>query len=289
MLVRRTSTRTTGAMLEVEIPAGNGVGTARAIARAYSAFAEGGAELGITPETFARLTAPPAIGASRRTRCWACRAASRWASCDRGREVSFGSSRRAFGTPGAGGSFALRRSRRAARLRLRDEQDGLLPGRRSAREGIARCRASLSPGAIRLKPRGSAGAGCNSHECATSLGLEELALHEVASLGAGHGRVCRFSIRSRCKLLTLGPRAKRQCRRAFLFSADSREPPLMRSDRLADEFRRERVTMPATKKPASRGGKTAHKRQATGEPARSRASTSRWTQPRMPLPHSETT
>jgi CubicO group peptidase (beta-lactamase class C family) len=35
--------------LEIEIPAGNGVGTARAIARAYSAFAEGGAELGITP------------------------------------------------------------------------------------------------------------------------------------------------------------------------------------------------------------------------------------------------
>ena len=47
--------------LEVEVPAGNGVGTARAIARAYSAFAEGGAELGITPETFARVTAPPAV------------------------------------------------------------------------------------------------------------------------------------------------------------------------------------------------------------------------------------
>ena len=30
--------------LEVELPAGNGVGTARAIARAYSAFAEGGDE-----------------------------------------------------------------------------------------------------------------------------------------------------------------------------------------------------------------------------------------------------
>src|SRR5687767_3181973 len=46
---------------EVEVPAGNGVGTARAIARAYSAFAEGGAELGITPETFARVTAPPDV------------------------------------------------------------------------------------------------------------------------------------------------------------------------------------------------------------------------------------
>jgi len=46
--------------LEIELPAGNGVGTARAIALAYSAFAEGGTALGITPETFARVTAPPA-------------------------------------------------------------------------------------------------------------------------------------------------------------------------------------------------------------------------------------
>ena len=45
-------------LLEIEIPAGNGVGTARAIARAYSAFAEGGGRsLGITPATLASLTA----------------------------------------------------------------------------------------------------------------------------------------------------------------------------------------------------------------------------------------
>jgi hypothetical protein len=43
---------------KVELPSGNGVGTARAIARAYSAFAEGGGELGITLKTFNRLTAP---------------------------------------------------------------------------------------------------------------------------------------------------------------------------------------------------------------------------------------
>ena len=47
--------------LEVEVPAGNGVGTARAIARAYSCFAEGGADLGITPETFAQISAPPVV------------------------------------------------------------------------------------------------------------------------------------------------------------------------------------------------------------------------------------
>ena len=45
------------AYLAVEVPAGNGVGTARAIARAYSAFAEGGSELGITPQTYARVVA----------------------------------------------------------------------------------------------------------------------------------------------------------------------------------------------------------------------------------------
>jgi CubicO group peptidase (beta-lactamase class C family) len=92
--------------LEVELPAGNGVGTARALARAYSAFAEGGAELGITPVTFGRLTAPPvmpgdldvvlgvpsyfALGFLRP-----------------GPTVSFGSDDRAFGAPGAGGSFAF--------------------------------------------------------------------------------------------------------------------------------------------------------------------------------------
>ncbi|MGH7551423.1 MAG: hypothetical protein ACREMQ_00170 [Longimicrobiales bacterium] len=47
--------------LEIELPAGNGVGTARAMAGAYSSFAEGGAEIGITPQTFARVTAPPEV------------------------------------------------------------------------------------------------------------------------------------------------------------------------------------------------------------------------------------
>jgi CubicO group peptidase (beta-lactamase class C family) len=92
--------------LEFELPAGNGVGTARSIARAYSAFAEGGAEIGITPETFARVTALPTptrfkdvvLGAP---------------SCfflgflRPGPTVWFGSSPRPFGAPGAGGSFAF--------------------------------------------------------------------------------------------------------------------------------------------------------------------------------------
>jgi CubicO group peptidase (beta-lactamase class C family) len=92
--------------LEVELPAGNGVGTARAIARLYSAFAEGGAELGVGPDTMARLTAPPG---SARTKdvvlgvpCYFSLGFLR-----PGPDVEFGSSPRAFGAPGAGGSFAF--------------------------------------------------------------------------------------------------------------------------------------------------------------------------------------
>jgi CubicO group peptidase (beta-lactamase class C family) len=42
----------------LEIPAGGGVGTARAIARAYSVFATGGKELALRSETLQQLTAP---------------------------------------------------------------------------------------------------------------------------------------------------------------------------------------------------------------------------------------
>jgi CubicO group peptidase (beta-lactamase class C family) len=92
--------------LEVELPAGNGVGTARAIARAYSAFAEGGAELGIDEETFASIVAPPS---------WAhpmdevlgvpCSFSLGFLRPAPGFE--FGSGPRSFGAPGAGGSFGF--------------------------------------------------------------------------------------------------------------------------------------------------------------------------------------
>jgi CubicO group peptidase (beta-lactamase class C family) len=92
--------------LEVEIPAGNGVGTARAIARAYSAFVEGGAELGITPQTLAMLTASPRADGSR-DEVMGVPSFFSLGFLRPGPEVSFGSSQRAFGTPGAGGSFAF--------------------------------------------------------------------------------------------------------------------------------------------------------------------------------------
>ena len=43
---------------ELEIPSGGGVGTARAIAKAYGVFATDGHELGLRPETLAALRAP---------------------------------------------------------------------------------------------------------------------------------------------------------------------------------------------------------------------------------------
>lgn len=93
-------------LFEVELPAGNGVGTARSIARAYSAFAEGGAELGITPETMARITAPPDV-----THPWdevlGVRTYFALGFLRPGPGYSFGSSPRDFGAPGAGGSFAF--------------------------------------------------------------------------------------------------------------------------------------------------------------------------------------
>jgi CubicO group peptidase (beta-lactamase class C family) len=94
------------AWLEVEVPAGNGVGTARAIARAYSAFAEGGTELGITPETLANLMAPHDV---ERDRDEVMGTAS-WLSLGflkPGPQLTFGTSQSAFGTPGAGGSFGF--------------------------------------------------------------------------------------------------------------------------------------------------------------------------------------
>lgn len=91
---------------EIEVPAGNGVGTARSLARLYSVFAEGGSELGVGPETIALLTAPPATKNARDV----VMGVPTWYSLGfirPGPDVEFGCSERAFGTPGAGGSFAF--------------------------------------------------------------------------------------------------------------------------------------------------------------------------------------
>jgi len=92
--------------LEVEVPAGNGVGTARALARLYSVFAEGGAELGVGPGTIAALTSTPTMDGVRDL-IMGVPASYALGFLRPGRAGIFGTSPRAFGTPGAGGSFAF--------------------------------------------------------------------------------------------------------------------------------------------------------------------------------------
>jgi CubicO group peptidase (beta-lactamase class C family) len=92
--------------LEVEVPAGNGVGTARAIARLYSVFAEGGAELGVGADTMASLTAPPRVRRSKDV-VMGVPAYYSLGFLRPGPDLAFGWSPRSFGTPGAGGSFGF--------------------------------------------------------------------------------------------------------------------------------------------------------------------------------------
>jgi CubicO group peptidase (beta-lactamase class C family) len=92
----------------VEMPAAGGYGQVRAIARAYAAFAEGGAGLGLSPTTFEALTAPP-VPPEQGWRDLVLRsevAFSLGFHRPHGR-LQFGSTPRAFGTPGLGGSIGF--------------------------------------------------------------------------------------------------------------------------------------------------------------------------------------
>ncbi|MDQ3936920.1 MAG: beta-lactamase family protein [Actinomycetota bacterium] len=92
----------------IEVPAGGALGTARSVARAYMAFAADPPELALSPDTMAELTAPPRPPA----RGWHDEVLKVDTAFSLGfarpyGEMVFGSSRRAFGHPGAGGSFAF--------------------------------------------------------------------------------------------------------------------------------------------------------------------------------------
>jgi CubicO group peptidase (beta-lactamase class C family) len=92
----------------VELPSGNGLGTARAIARVYGAFAAGGAELGVGRATLDELEAPPrtppagdldeVLGVDARYGLGFAKPSPL---------PEWGSSQRAYGMFGAGGSFAF--------------------------------------------------------------------------------------------------------------------------------------------------------------------------------------
>jgi CubicO group peptidase (beta-lactamase class C family) len=91
----------------LEIPSGGGVGTARAIAKAYGVFANGGAELGLRDETLRELMAP-AIPATRGffDEVIKDEVAHSLGFMKNSEEMHLGGPT-SFGTPGAGGSIGF--------------------------------------------------------------------------------------------------------------------------------------------------------------------------------------
>lgn len=92
----------------VEMPSSNGIGTARAVARFYGAAATGGADLGLTDDVVEELAAPanePSGGI--RDRVMNVKVLFSLGFCKPFPTVQFGSSDKAFGTPGFGGSFGF--------------------------------------------------------------------------------------------------------------------------------------------------------------------------------------
>jgi len=86
-----------------EVPSGGGVGTARAIAHAYSVFATGGKELGLREETLRQLMAPP-VPPLKGFPGWGPRFSLGFAKPSPKNPFGFPSS---FGMPGSGGSFGF--------------------------------------------------------------------------------------------------------------------------------------------------------------------------------------
>jgi CubicO group peptidase (beta-lactamase class C family) len=92
----------------VEIPAGNGIGNARAVAKAYGCVATGGSQLGLTHTTLdalRRTAYEPAEG--RRDKVLHVDMKYSLGYSKPTADVVFGSSDNAFGTPGAGGSLGI--------------------------------------------------------------------------------------------------------------------------------------------------------------------------------------
>jgi CubicO group peptidase (beta-lactamase class C family) len=90
-----------------EVPAGGGVGTARAIARAYGVFACGGRQLGLREQTLDLLAAPPVPPRHGfYDECLKGEARFSLGFMKPSAGLPFGTLR-AFGSPGAGGSFGF--------------------------------------------------------------------------------------------------------------------------------------------------------------------------------------
>ena len=92
----------------VELPAINGIGTARSVAKLYGSVATGGSELGITTPTLDALTKPPMPPTDGlRDKVLRVDTAISLGFTKPFPKLVFGSSEKAFGTPGIGGSFGF--------------------------------------------------------------------------------------------------------------------------------------------------------------------------------------
>jgi CubicO group peptidase (beta-lactamase class C family) len=92
----------------VEMPSAGAIAQVRSVARAYSEFATGGATLGLSQETLEEITTPP-LSPTKGNRDLVVMVPTAY-SHGWGRpwgKLRFGSSDRAFGHPGAGGSFGF--------------------------------------------------------------------------------------------------------------------------------------------------------------------------------------
>jgi len=92
----------------VELGAAGGIGTARAVAKAYGAFAAGGKDLGVRTETITELSAPaPPPPAGSRDEVLKTDTSYSLGFFKPSAAFGFGTDEGAFGTPGAGGSFGF--------------------------------------------------------------------------------------------------------------------------------------------------------------------------------------
>ena len=93
---------------DLEAPSGGGVGTARAMARAYGVFAASGTELGLRPETL-RLLAAPAVPSTHGfyDECMKNEAQFSLGFMKPSADWPMGIDGTAFGAPGAGGAFGF--------------------------------------------------------------------------------------------------------------------------------------------------------------------------------------
>jgi CubicO group peptidase (beta-lactamase class C family) len=92
----------------VELPAGNGIGQVRSMAKAYGVFAAGGRELGIDEDTLKALVAPPmppSLGS--RDEVLKTEMSYSLGFNRPSKAFRFGSGSKSFGTIGAGGSFGF--------------------------------------------------------------------------------------------------------------------------------------------------------------------------------------